>query len=182
MKEPESRNILEFYSNVLRLKRLRRSGWVRHGIKDPESVASHMYGVAVLSLLLSEGEKVDVEKVLKMSLIHDLPEALTGDMTPDDKEYKRKRQIEEDALKRMVSCLPGNVAKEMVCLNAELAAGRSPEARIVETADGLDMALTALEYGKSGADMGEFFDSGMKMRTEKGRRLLKYLKGIANID
>jgi putative hydrolase of HD superfamily len=182
MKKPESRSILEFYSNVLRLKRLRRSGWVRHGVKDPESVASHMYGVAVLSLLLSEGEKVDVEKVLKMSLIHDLPEAVAGDMTPHDKDYKRKRQIEEDALKRMVSCLPDNIAREIVGLNAELAAGRSPEARIVETADGLDMALTALEYGKSGANMAEFFDAGRKMRTGKGRHLLKYLKGIANSD
>ena len=174
--------IAEFSVYIQKLKKTRRSGWLRYDIRDPESIASHAYGVALLAWILSYGESVSMEKVLKMCLVHDLPEALCGDMTPYDKEYKRKRQIEEDKLREIVSGLPADMQKEMTSLHAELCAQKTREARIVETADRLDMVLTAAGYEKSGKDLREFFEINTKNFTENGMKLLKYLKNLRDSE
>src|ERR671916_2692003 len=69
-----------------RLKRLDRTGWVLRG-RPPgaESVAAHSYGVALAAMLLADevrarGVEVDVGRVLRIALLHDLAEARTGDM------------------------------------------------------------------------------------------------------
>ena len=173
---------VEFFRHVQHLKTTKRSGWLRYDIKEPESIASHMYGVALLSMILSQGENVDTGKVLKMSLIHDLAEALAGDITPHDKEYKRKRQIEEDKLKDVVSSLPENMRREILCLDTELAEAKTLEAKIVGTADRLDMALTAAEYEKCGLDLSEFLDIRESDLTESGMLLVKYLKGCSDSE
>jgi putative hydrolase of HD superfamily len=182
MDDVDSRHIVEFFRHIHRLKAIKRSGWLRHKIHDPESVASHMYGVAVLAWILSHGKDVDLEKLLKLSLVHDLGEALAGDLTPYDKEYKHKRQIEEDKLRDVVAVLPPNMQKEVLSLHAEVAERQTKEAEIVATADRLDMALTAAEYEKSGVDLSEFFDIETSHFTEKGHRLLKYLKSLRNSE
>src|SRR4028119_444796 len=69
-----------------RLKRLDRTGWVLRGLAPgAESVAAHSYGVAFAAMLLADevrarGVEVDVERVLRIALLHDLAEARTGDM------------------------------------------------------------------------------------------------------
>ncbi len=176
------RAIVEFFRHVQTLKASKRSGWVRHGIKDPESIASHMYGVALLSWILSKGKGVDAGRMLKMALVHDLAEALSGDITPYDKEYKRKRQIEEDKLKDVLAGLPDDIRDEIAGLVGELQAGKTPEAKAVQTADKLDMVLTAAEYGGAGAGLREFFDVDGSGMTEAGAELLKYLKRLGNSE
>jgi len=182
MDSPDCRKIVEFSRHVQKLKATKRSGWLRHGIKDPESIAAHTYGAAMLAWILSHGKPVDMEKVLKMSLIHDLAEALAGDLTPYDKEYKRKRQIEEDKLRDVVAGLPAEMQKEIIGLAEELSASKTPASKIVETADKLDMLLTAAEYEKSGADLREFFRISTSNFTESGMMLLKYLKSLGNSE
>lgn len=66
------------------LKRTRRRGWLVHGL-PAESVADHTFRVSVLAMIIAdilreEGVSTDIETGLRMSLIHDLPEALIGDM------------------------------------------------------------------------------------------------------
>src|SRR5215211_6208040 len=69
-----------------RLKRLDRTGWTLRGLPNgTESVASHSFGVSVTAMLLADklaahGVSVDVEKVLRMALLHDWAEARVGDM------------------------------------------------------------------------------------------------------
>src|ERR671914_48325 len=69
-----------------RLKRLDRTGWVLCGLPaGAESVAAHSYGVALTAMLLADevrarGAEVDVERVLRIALLHDLQETRTGDM------------------------------------------------------------------------------------------------------
>ncbi|MED5309117.1 MAG: HD domain-containing protein, partial [Candidatus Thermoplasmatota archaeon] len=62
-------NLLE----MLELKQLPRTGWVRSEVDNPESVAAHSWGMAVLALRLAP-ENLDMIKVLSMCLVHDLPE------------------------------------------------------------------------------------------------------------
>ena len=72
-------NLLE----MLELKQLSRTGWVRSGVENPESVAAHSWGMAVLALRLAPKE-LDTEKILSLCLVHDLPEVRVGDLTPHD--------------------------------------------------------------------------------------------------
>jgi 5'-deoxynucleotidase YfbR-like HD superfamily hydrolase len=65
--------------NVGKLKSLKRTGWVRENIPDPESVAEHTFRVCFLVLLLSKKLKLDENRLLKMALVHDLEEVITGD-------------------------------------------------------------------------------------------------------
>ena len=61
------------------LKRLDRSGWVREGISNPESVAAHSWGVAWLVVALCPSD-IDREKALMMAVINDIGEVRIGDL------------------------------------------------------------------------------------------------------
>jgi putative hydrolase of HD superfamily len=178
----EPGKIVEFFAHVNRLKAMKRGGWVRFGFKEAESVASHMYGVALLSLMLAEGKGVDDERLLKLALVHDLAEASTGDLTPHDKNFKRKRALEEKELPNIVASLPTTLRKEILELDREYASRKTTEARIVSMASKLDMVLTAAEYGKGGTDLSEFFEVDDSDFTEKGKELIKYLKRLGNSE
>ena len=67
----------------LGLKDVLRQGWVNAGVEAPESVAAHSWGMAVLALKLCP-EELNLEHVLKLCLVHDLPEVIVGDLTPAD--------------------------------------------------------------------------------------------------
>jgi putative hydrolase of HD superfamily len=69
-----------------RLKRLDRTGWTLRGLPNgTESVAAHSFGVCVTAMLLTDhckarGVAIDVEKVLRIALLHDWAETRVGDM------------------------------------------------------------------------------------------------------
>jgi putative hydrolase of HD superfamily len=80
-----------------RVKHLPRTGWLRSGIVDCESVASHMYRMAVLAFMLNDGS-VDRDKCIRMALVHDLAESIVGDITPycgisDTTKHERELQV-----------------------------------------------------------------------------------------
>lgn len=61
-----------------------RTGWLTRGIAAPESVAAHMHGCFLLAYFLlpeaAPGDGYDKKTVLQMLLLHDLGEAVTGDI------------------------------------------------------------------------------------------------------
>lgn len=61
-------------NKVVKCKRLKRTGWVKSQIPDPETVAEHSFRVSLLAMILAPQFKVDQTKVTKMALIHDLGE------------------------------------------------------------------------------------------------------------
>lgn len=182
MSEPDVKSIVGLFRHVQKLKTTPRSGWLRFDIEKPESIAAHSYGVALLAWVLSKGKDLDSEKMIKMALVHDLGEALAGDLTPYDKEYKRESLLVAEKLREIVSALPEGLRGEMLSLYDELVSRKSEEARIVNMADDLDMALTASEYQKSGPDLREFLDQDESDFTERGKELIKYLKRLGNSE
>ena len=102
--------ILEFIAAVGKLKNLPRTGWREKAeISSPESVAEHMYRTAVISMILSDLERLDTEKTIKMALIDDLPESVIGDLTPTQKKnlgLASVKRREEKALRQLLSLLP----------------------------------------------------------------------------
>ena len=89
-------------------KRLPRTGWLMHKVKNPESVAEHAFRVVVLSMALAPFLDVEQNKLIKMAIIHDLGETSTGDLVVEigrnvNKEAKKeKEKIEEKAVKEIL--------------------------------------------------------------------------------
>ena len=136
--------------DYLALKQLPRTGWVRSNVENPESVAAHSWGMAILALRLAPKD-IDLTKVLSMCLVHDLPEVIVGDLTPHD-DVRNKAELEHSAMKEL--------APDWLALFEEYEAGESREARFVKQIDKLDMGLQAMLYqNEQGLDLGEFLFS-----------------------
>ena len=70
--------LLNFLIEIGKLKKMTRRGWELRGIKNPETIASHTFRMAIMTWLLGEKKKLNLNKILKMSLIHDLCEVYAG--------------------------------------------------------------------------------------------------------
>jgi putative hydrolase of HD superfamily len=139
---------------------LPRTGWLLRGVRPCESVADHSYGVALVALLLTdavrdEGEAVDGERVLRMALVHDAPEARTGDVPMPSKTAESVRALAEVEERLARELLPGDLADAW----REAEQGTSLEARIVKAADKVQMMIKVLAYQRQGrGSLGEFWE------------------------
>ena len=153
-------NLLE----MLELKQLSRTGWVRSGVENPESVAAHSWGMAVLALRLAPKE-LNLERVLSLCLVHDLPEVRIGDLTPYD-DTSNKAELEHKAMSEM--------APQWLSLFEEYEAEETAEAKFVKQIDKLDMGLQAIMYQtKQDIALEEFITSAKSKITNKN--LLRFL-------
>lgn len=136
-----------------RLKRLQRTGWVMSNVANPETIAAHSYGTVLITLLLLDliDEPLDRAKALAMAVIHDLPEAVLGDVpTPATRHMPQgcKAAAEAGILGDMCEDVPA--AANWCELWEEFAARKTREALLVNDADKLDMFLQATIYGNNG--------------------------------
>jgi len=91
-----------------KLKTLPRTGWALRGIAPCESVADHSHRVSALALLLA-GTGVDVVRACAMGLVHDLAEAVVGDIAPSQGvDEERKRMLEREAMDGILEDLGDN--------------------------------------------------------------------------
>ncbi|MEM1945975.1 MAG: HD domain-containing protein [Candidatus Caldarchaeum sp.] len=128
------------------LKRVRRSGWLDAGVRQPESVADHSFSLAVLAMVEAEKRGLDCLKAVKMALIHDIPESYTGDLTPRIKKRipaKLLESVETSVLKQLFAELGPKHAEEVVNVYREYLKDCSPEARLVHMLDKKEMMLEA---------------------------------------
>ena len=103
-----------------------------------ESVADHSWRLALMAFFLRDAfPDADMDKVIRMCLIHDLGEAFTGDI-PTFLKNAADEQREEGLLSAWVRALPAPYAEEMAALYAEMAARETVEARIYKALDGLE--------------------------------------------
>src|SRR5690348_11531628 len=80
----EAMQLIELLHRIEPLKHLPRTGWVDRGVHEPESVASPSRPLALLAWVSAEAQGLDAENAMRLALVHDLPEAITGDLTPFD--------------------------------------------------------------------------------------------------
>jgi len=174
----EWEEIVEFFKIVGDLKRTYRKGWLRVGIR-PESVADHVYRTTFLAMLYADLKGLNVEKVMRMALLHDFPEAITGDLTPAEKTAELKEK-EHAAISKILSYLPEELRRKYEIIWKEFEEGKSKEAKIVKDLDKLEMILQALEYQKEGYNkekLKEFWKDGEKsIRTPEIKRIYRILK------
>jgi len=138
-------DLITFFFKVGELKKIKRSGWIRHNIPDPESVADHSFRTAFIAMMFGDVLKVDKLKLVKMALIHDLGEVVVGDITPyDGVEREEKRRKEEEGIRQLLEVVPNGI--EYMDLWKEYEEQKSEEAIILKNIDKLEMAIQALEY------------------------------------
>ncbi|XP_042499786.1 5'-deoxynucleotidase HDDC2 isoform X2 [Macadamia integrifolia] len=164
---------IDFLSLCHRLKTTKRTGWVRREIQDPESIADHMYRMGIMALIASDIPGIDRDRCIKMAIVHDIAEAIVGDITPSDGVPKlEKSRREREALDYMCKQLGGGSrANEIGELWMEYEENSSPEAKIVKDFDKVEMILQALEYeSEQGKVLDEFFQSTAgKFQTDIGK-------------
>ena len=155
----------DFLKTAIELKTIPRQGWINKlGLKDPESVADHCYSMAVMAMIFSDLKKLDTEKIIKMTLLHDLAEAITGDLTPDDIAKSKKEKMENNAMKKILANLPKSLKNQYEHLWAEYQQNSTRESRLLHQIDKLEMALQAKSYKKrfTKKQLAPFFDSAKK--------------------
>jgi 5'-deoxynucleotidase YfbR-like HD superfamily hydrolase len=135
------------------LKRLKRTGWVRIGVKDAESVADHSFRTALLCMLLTKSRKINYQKIVEMAIIHDLGETATSDIRYEEgnkiiASEKAKEKLEEDVLKTIFE--PLDDGKYYLDLWYEFRDQSTEEARLLKQIEKIEMALQAVEYKKMG--------------------------------
>jgi 5'-deoxynucleotidase YfbR-like HD superfamily hydrolase len=150
-----------------RLKRLDRTGWTLRGLANgTESVAAHSFGVCVTAMLLADelvqrGMKLDVERVLRMSLLHDWAETRVGDLPKTATDYfgrEARRKAETAAFVDIVDegLSDASLYKE---LYDDYERRESIEARLVKAADVIDLLVQTLALERAGArGLDEFWE------------------------
>lgn len=141
--------ILDFFNIIAKLKTIPRQGWIdKAGIKKPESVADHTFSMTAMAMVLSDLNELNTEKILKMSLLHDLAESLTGDLTPDKISKDEKINLENKAMKEILDKLPEDLSINYKSLWEEFQNNNSVESKFLHDVDKLEMALQAKIYSK----------------------------------
>lgn len=166
---------IDFFIEIGKLKKQKRSGWVLRDVKNPETIAEHSFRVALMSWLLADKkEKLNIERIIKMALIHDICEVYAGDITPYDsilpkskKDLKKlmrtnprfsnteKRELalekhkkEWQALVKITSRLGRKLREEILDLWLDYEEGQTKEGRFLKQVDKVENLLQALEYWK----------------------------------
>lgn len=165
------KRIANFLFEAGMLKRTPRTGFQFLG-SGAESVAEHIFRTVYIGYTLGRLSKdVDTDKMIKMCLFHDLPEARTGDLNYVNKKYVKADETK--AVSDLADTLPfGEEIKELII---EFIRGESPEAQLAHDADQLELILALKEYkdlGNTYAD--EWLDFAIKrLKTDTARELAK---------
>lgn len=153
--------ILDFAFILGKLKKTKRTGWVRENVQNPESIAEHSFRMAVLTMILAPKVGADSVKAIKMALVHDIGEAEIGDVVTTrglkvQSNLKDKIQQERQALTQILNLIEGT---EYLELFDEFEANQTKEAKLVKQIDKLEMVIQALEYEQEyDINLQEFFD------------------------
>ena len=164
-------SIANFLFEAGMLKRTPRSGFQFLG-SGAESVAEHIFRTTYIGFALGKlAKNIDVDRLIRMCLFHDLPESRTGDLNYVNKKYVDAN--EKKALEDLAKTLPfGDEIKELVL---EFIDGKTEEALLARDADQLEMILALKEYkdlGNKYAD--EWLEFSLKrLRTDAARELAR---------
>ncbi len=150
----DTKELLKITEVAGRLKDVTRHCYTPGGRK--ESVAEHTFRMTLMAYFVKdEFPDADINKVIKMCLIHDLGEAFTGDIPSFDK-TKEDEIREETLLFDWVSTLPEPYSSEMKALYVEMAKLETLEAKIYKAMDATEAVISHNESSLSMWSENEF--------------------------
>ncbi len=171
------RELISFMALAEKLKCRTRHSWTSTGRR--ESVAEHSWRLSLMSLLLQrEFPDLDMNRVTAMCLVHDLGEAITGDIPSFDK-TQEDEDHERQAVSELLSALPQDTSRQLSALFEEIFACHTPEAHLFHALDRLEAVMShneaplstwiPLEYSENltyGQQQAEFFAWTAALRQE----------------
>jgi len=150
-----------------RLKNLDRTGWTLRGLPaGTESVAAHSFGVTITAMMLSDelagrGTVLDMERLLRLALLHDWSEARIGDLPKTATDYfgaDTRKRAELVAFNDIVAGFDAGKALYRQ-LYEDYEQRASLEAQLVKAADVIDLLVQVLALERAGArGLDEFWE------------------------
>lgn len=137
MKNRTVKNLFEFYINAEKLKTTMRHSWTSDSNRQ-ESTAEHSYMLCLIAMTLFDEIEINVDqlKILKMIAVHDLAEAITGDIPAFDTDRrKNKKENESQAIKKLTKNLDEKTRIEFQSLIDEYDKKETFEAKVVQAID-----------------------------------------------
>ena len=136
----DPRKLLDTLLITQRLKDTTRHCYTEKG--RHESVAEHCWQMTMMAFLMKDAfPEADMDKVIRMCIIHDMGEAFTGDIPAFEKSAAHE-ETEKALLDSWVDALPEPVRSEMTALYAEMEARETTEAKIYKAIDGLEALVS----------------------------------------
>lgn len=165
MDERELAGLIDFLANAERLKTVTRSAYTSAGEK--ESVAEHTWRLALMAMLLApKFPDVDFAKLVKICIVHDLGEAIGGDIPAPEQARRKaagvsagKSADERRDLLALVQPLSAPLRDEIVSLWDEYESAQSPEAKLAKALDKLETILQHTQ-GRNPSDFDYRFNLG----------------------
>ena len=169
---------LAYFHLLELLKTTKREGWRRFGIAHGESIADHMYRMSLISMLAPPAlaARLDMNRCIKMCLVHDMAESLVGDITPVDGVPKPEKSRREATT---MDYITGTLLADNQVVGAELRSvwqeyedSVTPESHFVHDVDKMELLLQMVEYEKRGQghlELGEFAYVATKMALAETR-------------
>lgn len=149
--------VLSFLEKIGVMKTMYRAGWGMCGIKTPESIADHCFRVSMFSMIVADvlsnaGKDIDTEKIIKISLLHEVAESQIGDIPYPALKYipeDIKSKAEEKAVESMFEDF-GELKGYYLGLWKEFECRTSLEGHIVQVCDKMECMMQVNEYEKLG--------------------------------
>lgn len=140
-----------------------------------ESVAEHSWRLALIAFWMEdEFPELDINKVIKMCLIHDLGEAFTGDI-PVFNKTDIHRQQEDALLEAWVNSMPEPLQGEMTALYREMNLRQTPEAKLYKALDGLEALI---QHNESDISTWEPHEYELQLNYAWDRMFTPYLTAL----
>lgn len=170
-------NLVDFYVSALSLKDIIRTGWDKEHwnvLKERlESVADHTYSTMILAVGMHsvfDYRNIDIDKVIKMLLMHDLGEKIIGDIPEFDSRKNSKKERELLAFKEIVSSLPNK--KEFVDLFIEFSEMETPESIYANLCDKMDCDIMAKVHEDNGYNHLDGQENNPAYNSEEVQKIL----------
>ena len=163
MHNSELPGLLTFLRSAEHLKTTHRSAWTSAG--EPESVAQHTWRLCLMAMVFAPSYPgIDFGRLIRMCIIHDLGEAIGGDVPAVEQVAGSPKAAQErEDLLTLLAPLPERLREEITGLWDEYEAAATPEARLAKALDKLETIMQHnqgrnppdfdyrfnLEYGKA---------------------------------
>ncbi|KAJ5464038.1 hypothetical protein N7475_007173 [Penicillium sp. IBT 31633x] len=172
--EGNSTSPVPFFHLLERLKTTKREGWRRFGING-ESIADHMYRMSIMTMMAPPAlaARLNIPRCTKMALVHDMAEALVGDITPVDyhitkaEKARREAAVMDYITATLLGKVPGGALSgaEIKSVFEEYEEDVTLEAHFVHDIDKMELLLQMVEYEHSNeVDLTEFTHVSERIR------------------
>jgi putative hydrolase of HD superfamily len=172
---------LDFLRGAEQLKSTLRSGYTAQG--RPESTAEHTWRLCLMVMLFEDVyPDIDHHRLLKLCVIHDLGEALHGDILATHQDPAVDKSIEERRhFLALLAPLPGDKQQELLALWDEYNAAATPEARLAKAFDKLETVLQHTQ-GRNPPDFDYAFNLGYARQYTDYDDLTRTLRSIIDAE